>query len=115
MGVPQISEWAFEFALHGQNEGISRLMRCVEMGNGTDRNCNLLHEYAFSEALDAGFRVTTTCGSDGHREWGFKVCPGKTVIMASERSKEAFTDALMNNRAYASDSGNVKLRLLVNG
>ena len=112
---PVQASWEFEFERHGKDPEITKLMRCVEMGDGRDTNCRILHEYALSSALDAGFRVTSSCGSDGHARWGFAICPGKTIIMAAEKSKEAFTDALRNNRAYASDSGNVKLKLRVNG
>lgn len=112
---PVQARWRFEFAKHAHNPEIVKFMRCVEMGDGTDTSCRLLHEYALSEALDAGFRVTSSCGSDGHSQWGFKIFPGKTVVMARENSKEAITDALRNNRAYASDTGNVKVKLRING
>ena len=112
---PIQADWKFEFERHGNDPEIVKLMRCVEIGDGTDTNCRVLHEYALSAALDAGFRVTSSCGSDAHSTWGYRICPGKTIIMAPERSKEAFTDALRNNRAYACDSANVKVRLRVNG
>ena len=112
---PVQAAWQFEFWLHGKNPELVDFMRCVEMGDGTDTSCRMLHEFALSSALDAGFRVTSSCGSDAHAHWGYKICPGKTVVMAKERSKEAFTDALRNNRAYASESGNVKIKLRVNG
>ncbi len=112
---PVQASWQFEFERHGQDPEIVSLMRCVEMGDGTDSSCRVMHEYALSAALDAGFRVTSSCGSDGHSKWGYSICPGKTIIMAPEKSKEAFTDALRNNRVYASDSGNVKIKLRVNG
>lgn len=112
---PVQARWRFEFERYGHNKDIVNFMRFVEMGDGTDTSCRVLHEHALSEALDAGFRVTSSCSSDGHRQWGFKSFPGKTIIMAPERSKEAFTDAILNNRAYASDTGNVKVKLCVNG
>ena len=40
---------------------------------------------------------------------------GKTVIMAREKSREAFHDAFRQNRFYACESGNVKLKYSVNG
>lgn len=92
------------------------LLKGVEMGNGTDRSSNHLHEYTFSVALDNGFRVSTTCSSDCHGPvWGATVCPGRTIIMAKEKTKEAFYDAIVNRRFYASESGNVKLYYEVNG
>jgi len=93
-----------------------RVIRGIEMGNGEDRKENLLHEYAISAALDAGFRVSTTCASDSHGpDWSFNSMPAKTVIMAREHSREAFLDALLNNRFYGTESGNVKIRYTVNG
>ncbi len=107
--------WNFSYAKHNTPLMLS-MMRGVEMGNGEDRKENLLHEYALSAALDAGFRVSTTCSSDSHGgRWGYYIMPGKTVIMAKEKSKEAFHDALLHNRFYATESGNVKLRYTVNG
>jgi hypothetical protein len=66
-------------------------------------------------ALDAGLRVSPTCSSDAHRWWGYDRFPGKTVIMAPHKSKEAFLDAIFHNRMYATSTGNVKLRYSVNG
>ena len=107
--------WNFNYKRNNTPEML-RVVRGIEMGNGADRKENLLHEYAISAALDAGFRVSTTCASDSHGpKWGYNIMPGKTVIMATERSREAFIDALLNNRFYATESGNVKLRYTVNG
>lgn len=97
-------------------EAVKSLMRLIEMGDGSDRKQNLLHEHSYSDALDAGFKVSPACSSDSHGSiWGFFSCPGKTVVMAEERSKEAIIDALLENRAYATESGNVKLGYTVNG
>lgn len=93
-----------------------RLLRYVEMGDGTDRGGNLIHENMFTEALDNGFRVSTTCSSDSHSlVWGYERIPGKTIVMAPEKSREAFLDAFLSCRAYASSTGNVKVRYSVNG
>lgn len=107
--------WNFNFKKNNTKQ-LLKMVRGVEMGNGADRKENLLHEYALSAALDAGFRVSTTCSSDSHGDkWGYYIMPGKTVIMAKEKSHEAFVDALLNNRFYATESGNVKLKYKVNG
>jgi len=95
---------------------LRQMVKYVEIGDGTDRSGNLVNEYLYSLALDSGFRVSTTCSSDSHGPvWGYDRFPGKTIIMAAEKTKEAFLDALMANRAYASMSGNVKVRYSVNG
>ncbi len=93
-----------------------KLIRYVEMGDGTDRGGNLIHENQYSEALDNGFHVSTTCSSDSHSLcWGYERIPGKTIVMAPEKSREAFLDAFLSCRAYASTTGNVKIRYSVNG
>lgn len=94
------------------------MFRFVEMGDGTNRSNNMHHEYAYSLALDSGYRVSPTCASDSHGSkggWGYHRCPGKTVMMAQEKSKEAFLDAIRHNRFYATATGNVKLYYEVNG
>lgn len=107
--------WNFDF-MRNNTPRLLEIARGIEMGNGADRKENLLHEYAYSAALDAGFRVSTTCGSDSHGSaWGYGIMPGKTVILAKEKSREAFLDALISNRFYATESGNVKLSYSVNG
>lgn len=106
-----------DFSFHKNNSPrFVQMVRFVEIGDGSDRGGNLFHEYAYSLALDNGFHLSTTCSSDSHGPvWGYCRIPGNTVIMAKENSKEAFLDALMNSRAYASSSGNVKVHYSVNG
>ncbi len=107
--------WNNDYARIKDN-GLDRFMRLVEIGNGEDRGENLIHEYSYTDALDAGFKVSVSVGSDSHGPvYGSKVCTGKTVIMATEKTKEAMLDALLSNRAYATESGNVMLSYSVNG
>ncbi len=92
------------------------LINGVEMGNGGIRSGNAIFEYVYSLALDNGLCVSNTSSSDCHGpKWGYDVWPGKTVIMAYEKSKEAFLDALRARRFYGTESGNIKLRYSVNG
>lgn len=117
---PQIVGWSvpgiWNFSLHRNNTPrLKNMVKMVEMGNGGDRESNQLNEYIYSVALDNGFRVSTTCSSDCHGpRWGYDVFPGKTIIMAQEKSKEAFLDAMLHNRIYACESGNLKLKYTVN-
>lgn len=107
--------WNFDFAKHA-TEKMLHIMRGIETGNGGDNKENLLHEYAYSQALDAGFKVSVTQSSDSHGPvWGYDCLAGKTVILAREKSREAFHDAFRQNRFYACESGNVKLSYRVNG
>ncbi len=114
ISVPGI--WDFR---HRENndERFQKLFRFVEMGDGGARSSNVINRFIYSVALDAGLRVSPTCSSDGHRpnRWGYDGFKGKTIIMAPEKSKEAFMDAILNNRMYASSTGNVKLFYTVNG
>ena len=106
--------WDFR---HRENNSprFTNLFRFVEMGDGTGTCSNPVNEYIYSAALDEGFHVSPTCASDYHSKWGYDLFPGKTVIMATEKSKEAFHDAILSNRMYATCSGNVKLFYTVNG
>lgn len=93
-----------------------QMVKFIEMGDGSDRSGNLLHEYLYSVALDNGFRISPACNSDSHGPvWGYERFPGKTILMAKDNTRESYLDAMLNNRAYASCSGNVKLRYSVNG
>ena len=115
---PQVVGWdkngIWNFQLHKNNTPLMKqLIKGVEMGQGY-AGC-MLYEYTYSLALDCGFHVSTTCSSDCHGpNWGFDAWPGKTVLMAPEKSREMFLDALWNRRFYATESGNVKLWYTVN-
>ena len=115
LGVGQNSLWSFPYDRLRTPE-MYHLMRGIEMGSGSQNGGSLLFEYAYAAALDNGFRVSPVCSSDCHGpQWGFDVMRGKTVIMAQEKGREAFVDALRSNRFYACESGNVKLHYTVNG
>lgn len=116
---PQVVGWdkngIWNFQLHKNNTPLMKqLIKGVEMGQG-NAGC-MLYEHTYSVALDCGFHVSTTCSSDCHGpRWGYDAWPGKTVLMAPEKSREMFLDALLNRRFYATESGNVKLWYTVNG
>ena len=91
------------------------MFRMIEIGNGADRAQNLVHERMYSVALDCGFKLSPVCTSDWHGpNWGATSLRGKTIILAPEKSKEMFIDAIRNNRVYACENGNVKLCFTVN-
>ncbi|MBE6700507.1 MAG: discoidin domain-containing protein [Ruminococcaceae bacterium] len=114
--------WNFCYDVNNTPEMLHAI-RGIEIGKG-DRgpigskilSGIFLHEFVYSVALDAGFKVSPTSTSDCHGpDWGFDSWSGKTVIMAPEKTREAFLDALRNNRFYATESGNVKVEYKVNG
>lgn len=107
--------WDFCLSRHS-DEALINLLSLVELGNGTARESNILNEYVYSVALDNGYRVTMSCSSDSHEApWGYDACPGKTIVMAPDATKESLIDAILSLRAYACESGNIKLYYTVNG
>lgn len=118
---PQIISWSkkgngnFDFEFINSPELI-KLVKLIEMGNGGDRETNAINEYSYSVALDCGFKVSPCSTSDAHGpRWGYASLPGKTVIIAPDGSKEMLLDALDKNRAYATESGQVRLDFRING
>lgn len=107
--------WGFRLA-ETTIPGMKDIIHFVEMGNGIDRAANLINERVYSTALDCGYRIAPSCGSDHHGpNWGRESMPGRTIILAPEKKKEYFLDALRNARIYATENGNVKLDYTVNG
>lgn len=109
--------WNFCLDKH-RDDGFRDMVKLVEMGDGRteERDDDIINEFIYSVALDNGYRVSTTCSSDRHEApWGKGACLGKTIVMAPEKSKEAFIDALRSGRCYCSESGNLKVYCEVNG
>ena len=108
--------WNFRFDRNCVPELMNKI-RLIETGNGSKTSeSNMINEYMYSLALDYGFKVSPACNSDHHGPvWSYDMWEGKTVILAPEKSKEAFLDALRNCRTYATESGSVKLYYTVNG
>ena len=114
IGVSTKGVWDYRPRLNHPKE-LTSLIKYVEVLNSPAQSENMINEYVYSEALDAGYRVSTSCGSDQHKEWDFTAFKAATIIVAPEKSREAFTDALLGLRAYACESGNIKLTYRVNG
>ncbi len=117
LGYDQNGIWSFCLEKH-RDDGFRDAIKLVELGDARveERDDDLINEFIYSVALDNGYRVSTTCSSDKHEApWGKAACDGKTIVMATEKSKEAFIDALRSGRCYCSDSGNLKLYCEVNG
>ena len=109
VGFSKKGLWDFKLS-ENNTETMKHAVKLIEMGDGSNRQSNQIHELSYSVALDNGFKVSTTCSSDSHGpKWGFDVFPGKTMIMAKAKTKADFHDALMNRRVYASESGSVMI------
>lgn len=106
--------WDFQLPIKTTPEMLARF-HMIEMGNGGDRDQNLIHERVYSVALDCGYRIAPVSTSDCHSTpWGSNSLPGRTVILAPEKSREMFLDAILNARVYATENGLVKLWYTVN-
>ena len=104
--------WDFDFPRIA-NDCMKRLVCGIEVIDG--RGSNLNYEQSYSYALDAGFRVSPYADGVIHENWIQNRDAYRTVILATEHSKEAFVDAIRQGRAYATESGTVQLRYSVNG
>lgn len=104
--------WDFAFPKF-INEDMKRMVRGIEVIDGGGANLN--YEQSYSYALDAGYRVSPYADGDIHEKWMQNRLPHCTVLMATENTKEALLDAVRSGRAYATESGTVKLRYTVNG
>lgn len=115
VGYSRYCMWGFRLA-EQTIPGMKEILHFVEIGNGKDRQANLINERVYSTALDCGYVVAPSCGSDSHGPvWGASFMPGRTIILAPEKSKERFLDAIKHARMYATENGNVKLDYTVNG
>ncbi len=105
--------WNFKLYKNSRNEIFRRIVRMVEVGHHTDGGTGFLFHYTYSQALDCALKVSPTCDTDSHGEYVPDL--SKTIILASEKSKEMFHEAIVNNRLYACQSGCVNLKFTVNG
>lgn len=106
--------WNFSFGRKICPEMLE-MFRMIEVGNGGDRAQNLVHERMYSVGLDCDLKLSPVSTSDWHGpNWGATSLRGKTILLAPQKSKEYFIDAIRNNRVYACENGNVKLWYTVN-
>ncbi len=106
--------WDHDFPTRFESPEMRNLICGLEVINGGVGD--LFDEYSYSVALDAGFHLSPAADSDSHGpKWGYDIMLPKTVLMATERSREAFLDAYRARRFYTTESGNVRLSFTVNG
>lgn len=108
------SIWNFSFPRKVCSKMID-MFRLIEVGKGNNAETGLIHERMYSLALDCGLKVSPASTSDCHGpDWGKGACSGKTIVLAPQKSKEYFIDAVRNNRVYATENGKVRLEYTVN-
>ncbi len=116
LGYDIYGMWNFSLEKNTTPQMLKRF-KMIEMGNGRDEEDQvLLHETMYSRALDCGYHLAPVSTSDWHfPPWGATCLRGRTIVLAPEKSREMFLDAIYNARLYATENGNVKLWYTVNG
>jgi len=116
LGYDVYGMWNFSLEKNTTPQMLKRF-KMIEMGNGRDEEDQvLLHETMYARALDCGYHLAPVSTSDWHfPPWGATCLRGRTIVLAPEKSKEMFLDAVYNARLYATENGNVKLWYTVNG
>jgi hypothetical protein len=76
---------------------------------------NKIHDKAFVNALDKGWKVSPVCGNDNHGLTGIAKHTSRTFVLAKSRTREAILDAMKNRRTYASLDKSLQCRYTVNG
>lgn len=116
LGYDKYGMWNFSLEKNTTAQMLKRF-KMIEMGNGRDEEDQvLLHETMYARALDCGYHLAPVSTSDWHfPPWGATCLRGRTIVLAPEKNKEMFLDAIYNARLYATENGNVKLWYTVNG
>lgn len=97
---------------------IDNVINLVEVGNGEGaiRSSGYFPSYEYyTRALDKGWHVAPSNNQDNHKgKWG-NANTAKTVIEASELTRESVYDAIKNMRVYATEDENLRISYEVNG
>lgn len=75
---------------------------------------NKIHEAAFVNALDNGWKVSPICGNDNHGLAGIARQTSCTFALAENKTKPAILDAMKSRRTYTSLDKNLQCRYTVN-
>jgi hypothetical protein len=127
-GLPKVVEWCHPaggdfngYALTPDGKAVVSLMA---IGSGpafststteSDAPSTTGNEALFQDALRKGFRVSPTIDQDNHNAtWGAST-QGRTVALASGKTKSQIVGALAARRSYASMDHNTQLMLSVEG
>ncbi|VYT91198.1 DUF5011 domain-containing protein [Clostridium tertium] len=100
------------------DESIDNVINLIEVGNGEGeiRSSGYFKSYEYyTRALDKGWHLAPSNNQDNHKgKWG-NANTGRTVIEASDLTREGIYDAIRNRRAYATEDENLRISYEVNG
>ncbi|MCF0148645.1 MAG: 5'-nucleotidase C-terminal domain-containing protein, partial [Clostridium sp.] len=96
---------------------IDKVINLVEVGNGEGdiRSSGYFPSYEYyTRALDKGWHVAPSNNQDNHKgKWG-NANTGRTVIEASDLTRDSIYDAIRNMRVYATEDENLRISYEVN-
>ena len=97
---------------------IDEVVTLIEVGNGEGaiRSSGYFPSYEeYTRALDKGWHVSPTNNQDNHKgKWG-NANTARTVVEASELTREAVYEAISERRTYATEDENLRISYTVNG
>lgn len=93
-----------------------KVISLLEVGNGynKDMSKNIKAYDMYQLALDKGWHVAPTCNQDNHRV-DFGICNEfRTVVLATDLTKDNLYDSLKKMRVYATEDKNLKIDYTIN-
>lgn len=100
------------------DKAIDNVINLIEVGNGEGEigSSGYFQSYEYyTRALDKGWHLAPSNNQDNHKgKWG-NANTGRTVIEASELTRDGIYDAIRNRRAYATEYENLRISYEVNG
>lgn len=88
----------------------------IEVGNGYNKemNKNIISFDMYQQALDNGWHLAPTCNQDNHKvDFGI-ANEFRTVILATDLTKDSLYDGMRNMRVYATQDKNLKIEYNIN-
>ncbi len=87
---------------------LNRVIRLIEVGNGSYPRGYLRYESYYYKMLDLGWHLGAVNGQDNHiKNWGDD--DNLTVILSETLSKDSLINAMINLRTYSTETGSLKL------
>ncbi|MGL5348375.1 MAG: CehA/McbA family metallohydrolase [Peptostreptococcaceae bacterium] len=86
----------------------------VENGYSKDLSKNIKSYDMYQLALDNGWHLAPTCNQDNHRVDFAIANELRTVVLATDLSKDALYDSLKKMRVYATEDKNIKIDYTIN-
>lgn len=100
------------------DSAIDELVTLVEVGNGEGaiRTSGYFPSYEYyTRALDKGWHVSPSNNQDNHKgKWG-NANTARTVVEATDLSRDSIYEAIRERRTYATEDDNLRISYTVNG